>query len=490
MDQYVKRLVVSALHGRFDIDIDFSDDVNVVHGANGTGKTTILHILANAINLDLERFTHLRYDSIQLNIANGVDIKLLGRPAKRPSHITDVELLVNNATVGTWPQESEEHPDRLGRQQRLQRKQEAQQAKEQLNILLDATYIPAFRTMIEAWSTLSPLPPPRLSTRQREKLSMARLQRQAALRETRRSLSGIYTATELARDFFGDFVPKIVYPSPRQIERRIDHEIQRAVNRIASEDRSLLSNAFNKIFNAISQDPKASDNSQRPPGTIRESISEQLDRLQSTQAEYGLAESHAAFVELKSQIASSQLTQSDQDDSTHRILEIYDETLAQRTRNLDDAYRRVRQYIDSVNAFLHGKQLVTATHDVETTPGLQIRHDDNTLSPLETLSSGERQIAGLIYSASQVAKGNIVLVDEPELSLHIDWQRQVLRAMLQQLPSKQLIVCTHSPIIGSDYLDNMIELLPNPTKSPALPVQDSETDEMTWLTPDEIEDAD
>ena len=128
-----------------------------------------------------------------------------------------------------------------------------------------------------------------------------------------------------------------------------------------------------------------------------------------------------------------------------------------------DAFRPVREYIDAVNDFLEGKQLVTAAQDVESTPRLQIRHDDDRLSPLDTLSSGERQIAGLVYSASHVAQGNVILVDEPELSLHIDWQRKIIHGMMQQLPSKQLIVCTHSPIIASDYRENMIELIPMPT---------------------------
>ena len=488
MNQYVQRLAISGLHGRFDIDIAFADDVNIVHGANGTGKTTLLHILANIINLDIERFTHLRYDNIQLQIANGVDIELRGRPADSDSHVTDVELLVNDAPVGTWPHDPNEHREQLDDPESWRRQQEAQRTKQNLNILIDATYIPAFRTMIEAWSTLNPLPFSRLNARQRHEVSTARHRRQAALRETRRTLPRNFTATELAREFFGEFVPQIIYPSPRHIELRIDHAIQRAVNRLASEDRSLLSDAFNKIFNAISQGPSTTNDSQSPPAVIRKRIGEQLDRLQSTQAEYGLDESHSAFAELKSQIASSQLLKSEHDESTHRILRIYEETLTQRTKTLDDAFKRVRQYIDSVNAFLHGKQMVTATPDVESTPSLQIRHDDDTLSPLETLSSGERQIAGLIYSASHVAQGNIVLVDEPELSLHIDWQRQVLRAMLQQLPSKQLIVCTHSPIIGSDYLDNLIEILPQPTTSATVVLPDPDSDEESWLDPDYIEE--
>ena len=140
-----------------------------------------------------------------------------------------------------------------------------------------------------------------------------------------------------------------------------------------------------------------------------------------------------------------------------------------------------------MNNFLDGKQLVTVEQDVEATPKLQIRHDDGTLNPLDTLSSGERQIAGLIYAASHVAQNNVILVDEPELSLHIDWQRKIIGAMVQQFPSKQLIVCTHSPIVSAEYTDRMIELTPswNPWANYSVP--DGGESEWDWIDPLELD---
>ncbi|MNI92554.1 hypothetical protein D3C73_1503640 [compost metagenome] len=55
---------------------------------------------------------------------------------------------------------------------------------------------------------------------------------------------------------------------------------------------------------------------------------------------------------------------------------------------------------------------------------------------------------------------SLVLIDEPELSLHIDWQEDLLHKMMSQLGSRQIIVCTHSPSIAADYLDHMIEVSP------------------------------
>jgi len=56
----------------------------------------------------------------------------------------------------------------------------------------------------------------------------------------------------------------------------------------------------------------------------------------------------------------------------------------------------------------------------------------------------------------------IVLIDEPEISLHVDWQRLLLKKISEQLHDRQVIVCTHSPIIGADY--DLTELHPIPTR--------------------------
>ena len=81
-----------------------------------------------------------------------------------------------------------------------------------------------------------------------------------------------------------------------------------------------------------------------------------------------------------------------------------------------------------------------------------VRFDGDSCSSVRFLSSGERQILSMLYAATyQSDRGRVVLIDEPELSLHIDWQRKLLDRMAQQLGQRQIIVCTHSPEIGADH---------------------------------------
>ena len=287
--------------------------------------------------------------------------------------------------------------------------------------------------------------------------------------------------TTLAREIFGPFVPRIRYPSPREIQRDLDDEIRRAQNRLAGGDQFLLSETFQGVFSAISRRDSDDRDETRAPDEIRDSIRKQLDQLQNLQSEYGLPDIGSDFDALRSGLGSpSDLVRSD-DVTTTRVLSVYEYVLAERKKNLQEAFDTVRAYITAVNHFFNKKQLVTASTDKnDTTPRLHIKHEDGTLSELDTLSSGERQVAGLIYSASRVAQGNVVLVDEPELSLHIDWQRIIIKAMVEQLPSKQLIVCTHSPVIGAEYGDKMKELVAQPTRFKSTQIPEMPDDLENW----------
>ena len=73
----------------------------------------------------------------------------------------------------------------------------------------------------------------------------------------------------------------------------------------------------------------------------------------------------------------------------------------------------------------------------------------------ETLSAGEKQMLSFIcYNAFN--KNAVIFVDEPELSLHVDWQRQLFPILQEQGTNNQFIIATHSPFIYSRYPDKEI----------------------------------
>ena len=75
---------------------------------------------------------------------------------------------------------------------------------------------------------------------------------------------------------------------------------------------------------------------------------------------------------------------------------------------------------------------------------------------IEALSSGERQLLVMLAHLSlneTLVDSGVFIVDEPELSLHIDWQERFVDAVVTANPKVQLILATHSPAIILDRDD-------------------------------------
>jgi energy-coupling factor transporter ATP-binding protein EcfA2 len=74
---------------------------------------------------------------------------------------------------------------------------------------------------------------------------------------------------------------------------------------------------------------------------------------------------------------------------------------------------------------------------------------------LTLLSSGEKQ---LLYIAFHALIGNnfSLIVDEPELSMHVDWQKKLVATLHDLNPNIQQIMATHSPEIMADVPDDKV----------------------------------
>lgn len=77
--------------------------------------------------------------------------------------------------------------------------------------------------------------------------------------------------------------------------------------------------------------------------------------------------------------------------------------------------------------------------------------DDNTTIGADGLSSGEKQLL-IILLTTLLEDGEeyILIMDEPEISLHISWQYKLIDWVLQLNPNVQIILTTHSPMIFAD----------------------------------------
>lgn len=123
----------------------------------------------------------------------------------------------------------------------------------------------------------------------------------------------------------------------------------------------------------------------------------------------------------------------------------------------------VRSFIDVCNEYLTGKRLVYDNAKFE----ISIEITDERLPKpeqerlkLRMLSSGEKQIISLfshIYLSSD--RRFFVVIDEPELSLSVAWQRRFLPDIIKTGKCDGLVAVTHSPFIWQNELDQYVHSL-------------------------------
>ena len=73
-------------------------------------------------------------------------------------------------------------------------------------------------------------------------------------------------------------------------------------------------------------------------------------------------------------------------------------------------------------------------------------------------SSGQRRLIAILETIEALDQKSVILLDEPELSLHIDWQRKFISKIGK---GKKMILATHSPDIIYDHVEKVIEVPPD-----------------------------
>ena len=92
---------------------------------------------------------------------------------------------------------------------------------------------------------------------------------------------------------------------------------------------------------------------------------------------------------------------------------------------------------------------------VFTDPEIMVETDEQRDIGLASLSSGEKHVLWIFIEAL-LAEGNTLLIDEPEMSLHLDWEKSLISDIQQLNPNVQLILATHSVEIMADVADSNI----------------------------------
>jgi predicted ATPase len=101
----------------------------------------------------------------------------------------------------------------------------------------------------------------------------------------------------------------------------------------------------------------------------------------------------------------------------------------------------------------------TGKHVVRTENEIRFTQIGEMLTPYQ-LSSGEKQLLIILLTVLvEDEQPYVLFMDEPEVSLHIEWQKQLIDLVLELNPHVQLIMTTHSPaVVMNGWTDAVTEV--------------------------------
>ena len=139
----------------------------------------------------------------------------------------------------------------------------------------------------------------------------------------------------------------------------------------------------------------------------------------------------------------------------NRIIEVLQsgqEDAAVKAQAISEPKRKFQGMIDSLFSDT-GKQLIRSQNDIA------FSQLGERLTPYQ-LSSGEKQMLVILLTVLiEDNKPYVLFMDEPEISLHIDWQQRLIDLILELNPNVQIILTTHSPaVIMNGWTDKVTEV--------------------------------
>ena len=144
------------------------------------------------------------------------------------------------------------------------------------------------------------------------------------------------------------------------------------------------------------------------------------------------------------------------DETNRNVLSVYVDDVGKKLAVFDELTNRVDTLLHIINNRFLYKQMSISKKD-----GFLFKTAAGDLLSPAVLSSGEQQEIVLLYTLLfKVNPGSLILIDEPELSLHVVWQQQFLEDLkrITEIGEFDVLIATHSPEIIHDRWDLTVEL--------------------------------
>lgn len=407
---WLESFQIDKLWGSRDISKKIPEQVNIMHGANGTGKTTVINLIAGAINVDTTILSEIEFKKIRLTFI---------RKDKWAKPIIEVEKKYsergeNYFNYIVYEKSSEEGESFLVRhnQRRHHHPGDIYIEKSSNALMLESK----LRSIVRmTWLNLE-----------------------------RSVIPRIKYAADINKKIDDIKIKFLRYNTMlKRIEVELREEFQKSLfeSLIATKRKDRFLNKVESL-----------------------NVDKELDTLLEIYKHFNMRKEQGdrlikQFKEAK--VIVDNLRESSNISGFDDLIMIFDlyrahtavEEWDKQQSKIDILYKHKNTYLKVLNGLLHYKKIVESDED------LSVETDSGKVLSLSDLSSGEKQLFILLSEALLQRETHwVYIADEPELSLHIRWQEILIDSILKINPNAQILFATHSPDIISHYSEKTFDL--------------------------------
>lgn len=442
----VTKVSITGLFGLYDhtITLNYLDRITIIHGPNGVGKTVLLKAIAAFFKGNYSVLNSTPFRALTIWTDNGEYIEIARVRARAKGNVQHFAIEATIRTVDEpelgvahrieVPEEYERFASSMARHiPGLQQIGPDEFFDARLNVALDAEQV--IWRYADHPSTPA-LYKKRISGVEPGEVRMFRRRVNVQMIETNRlykveSSEADFTISAQLKDRIIDYAT--------QLSDRIQQTLADYGRNAQKLDQTFPHRLISERIMPLGID------------ALKKSIKD-LDDTQKTLSEFGLLERLATipFGDDESEIDESKLV----------ALTLFTRDIKEKIAVLDPLSNRIRIFLSSINSKLRNKRI-----HINKESGLIAKDALGTILPLDNLSSGEQHEIVLAFElVFNMPKDSLVLLDEPELSLHVTWQRMFLPELMNisREVGFDCIIATHSPFIVGARTDLLVLLDANP----------------------------
>jgi ABC-type lipoprotein export system ATPase subunit len=412
---HITNIKILGLFKYLNYDIPLNQGINILHGINGKGKTTILNIITNILNGDLTKFYHLSFKRIELVFDNGY-LNIYRDESNKSKLLFDYKL-GNDEFLKKDPS--------------------------------NTNSIKAFLSRLDIEPLL--LPAQRVSIQETYHINN---------RDFDDDL--IYHRKDMyLRDRFYRDNKNIFQPDPKMVDiLSIPRELIERARRFSHITATRFSKFDNLLFENFFEATLLAKVSNSTMEFKENEFVNMIEDIKEKKEKY--------FNKYKRVFMRSQLLEKIErliteesiylNEQIYKFLELY-------LRNIEKKNEIISQYITPftnlekiINSLLQGKEIKLSMDENLHNIFKIITYGKDEIQ-VQHLSSGEKNLLLIFFHfLFEMKKNTLFMIDEPELSLHIDWQYSLIENFQEYSNDNQIFVVTHSPDIMQNHREYEINL--------------------------------